>query len=376
MKKTLYKRNTNGSIQEWTIVTENDRYWTTHGQVGGALVTSESTVCQGKNQGRANETTAEEQAEREALAKITKQIKQGHYHESIDDVDEKTFVKVMLASTYEKVKDKMSFEGALISPKLDGIRCVCSIDGPISRTGKPLPGMKIIFDQFKRMFDEHPELILDGEGYNHKLKDDFNEIVSLIKKDKHTLIDIEKILNTLEYHVYDVLRVGDLDSDTPYVDRMNAFSDILSDYPMAQRVIKLVPFTPIYNHDDITEWHNIYTSQGYEGAIVRYNRGYENKRSKWLIKVKKFTDKEFEIVEIMEGKGNRAGMAGKIKVKLDGDGAETFKAGIKGGEDFYRELWENRNDLVGKMATVKFFSRNPATMIPRFPVCTQINRID
>ena len=40
--------------------------------------------------------------------------------------------------------------------------------------------------KLKVFFKNNPEAILDGELYNHKLKNDFEKIVSLVKKKKPT----------------------------------------------------------------------------------------------------------------------------------------------------------------------------------------------
>lgn len=373
----LYKRDTKGKIREWEIEIEGNRYRVTSGLQDGQQVTNEWTECEGKNIGRANATTPEQQALLEATAKWQKQQDKSHYHEDVTKIDEEKFVKVMLATPYEKVKAKMDFEGAYIQPKLDGIRFFASKPHSHSRGGKQLGGMNIIRKEMDRLLNDHPEIQTDGEGYNHDYKDKFNELTSLIKRETITTVKEEEIREVLQYHIYDVLTIGDLTKDDPYNDRMTAFWDLIeSDYPELKKWLKKVDYIPVTDHDEIKAYFESYVALGYEGAIVRYNCGYENKRSKKLIKIKIFDDAEFEIVEILEGRGNRAGMAGRILVRLDTDvtGEVTFKSGIKGGVKFYKQLWKEKDQLIGKTATIRFFGRNPDTDIPRFPVTVNVGR--
>ena len=69
---TLYKYDSRGLVQEWTIWVQGNKFWTVEGVKGGKLTTSEPTVCFGKNVGRANETTDKEQAIKEAQSKFQK----------------------------------------------------------------------------------------------------------------------------------------------------------------------------------------------------------------------------------------------------------------------------------------------------------------
>jgi DNA ligase-1 len=94
------------------------------------------------------------------------------------------------------------------------------------------------------------------------------------------------------------------------------------------------------------------------------NKPYEQKRSKYLLKRKEFDDTEFEIIDIFEGEGNRANMAGYATIKLD-DG-RTCKSNIKGNQEWLKELLDNAKTVKGKMATVRHFKRTPDG-IPRFP---------
>src|ERR1019366_376547 len=94
---TLYARASTGAVLEWDIEIEGDKYRTITGQQGGAKITSKWTVTTPANLGQSNATTAEQQADAEAVAKWKKKIKREGYWEDIKDIDKKDhFIKQML----------------------------------------------------------------------------------------------------------------------------------------------------------------------------------------------------------------------------------------------------------------------------------------
>jgi intein/homing endonuclease len=86
---------------------------------------SEWTVCEPKNVGRANATTANEQAIGEAQAKWDKKVKLG-YTTDVTKIDSSTsFVEPMLAKNYDDYRDKMDWEeGVFVQNKYNG--CLAS----------------------------------------------------------------------------------------------------------------------------------------------------------------------------------------------------------------------------------------------------------
>ena len=134
--QTIYKQTKTGATQEWTIEVVGNKYRTHSGQVGGAITTNEWTVVYGKNVGKANGTTNEEQALKEAEAKRTKKLESG-YFENIKHIGKKQYFEPMLAGKWEDRKDKIEYP-IYSQPKLDGIRCIVTIDGMFSRNGKPI----------------------------------------------------------------------------------------------------------------------------------------------------------------------------------------------------------------------------------------------
>jgi hypothetical protein len=122
---TLFSRTSTGAVQTWQMIVDGNQYYVTSGQQNGKKVQSEPTICQGKNIGRANETTPEEQAESEAQAKWDKKVKLG-YTTDVTKIDSSTsFVEPMLAKNYDDYRDKMDWEeGVFVQNKYNG--CLAS----------------------------------------------------------------------------------------------------------------------------------------------------------------------------------------------------------------------------------------------------------
>ena len=119
-------------------------------------------------------------------------------------------VKPMLA--YKAGIKPIDFsEQVFIQPKLDGVRCLFTKDGAFSRTGKQFMNVWHLESQLKEFFTIHPNIVLDGELYNHELKDDFEKIISLVRKQKPTLDDRNEATELINFHVYDF--ISDIPAD-------------------------------------------------------------------------------------------------------------------------------------------------------------------
>ena len=91
--------------QEWTIEVVKNRYRTISGQTDGKKVVSEWTEVYGKNVGKANGTTDNEQALKEAEAIRKLKLERG-YFEDIKHINKKQYFEPMLAGKWEDRKDK------------------------------------------------------------------------------------------------------------------------------------------------------------------------------------------------------------------------------------------------------------------------------
>jgi len=359
--QTIYKKTKTGATQEWTIEVEGNKYRSHSGQTGGAITTNEWTVCFGKNVGRANSTTDAEQAMAEAVAKRTKKLESG-YFEDVNNINEQQYFEPMLAAKWEDYKDKIQYP-IYSQPKLDGIRCIVTKDGMFSRNGKPIVSAPHIRKALDKLFKHEPHLILDGELYADKFANDFNKIVSLVKRTKPTAEDLMDSERQIEYHVYDVPSV-----DETFTGRWRELDELALDFP---NCVKKVETHIITEEFYITDWYENYIERGYEGQMLRLDSKYENKRSKSLLKHKTFVDEEYTILDICEGEGNRTGTAGYMVFET-AEG-KPFKSNVKGTWDETAEMLKSKKKLIGKQATIKYFNLTPDG-IPRFPFVTNIDR--
>ncbi len=359
--KTIYKKTKTGATQEWTIEVVDNKYRTHSGQVGGAITTNEWTVVYGKNVGKVNGTTDSEQALKEAEAKRTKKLESG-YFEDVNNINEQQYFEPMLAAKWEDYKDKIQYP-IYSQPKLDGIRCIVTKDGMFSRNGKPIISAPHIRKALDKLFKHEPGLILDGELYADKFANDFNKIVSLVKRTKPTAEDLMDSEKQIEYHVYDVPSV-----DETFTGRWRELDELALDFP---NCVKKVETHIITEEFYITNWYENYIERGYEGQMLRMNSKYENKRSKSLLKHKSFVDEEYTILDICEGEGNRTGTAGYMVFET-AEG-KPFKSNVKGTWEETAEMLTNKKQLIGKQATIKYFNLTPDG-IPRFPFVINIDR--
>ena len=202
-------------------------------------------------------------------------------------------------------------EQVYIQPKLDGVRCLFTKDGAFSRTGKQFMNVKHIENELQPLFNDYPNLILDGELYNHALKNDFEKIISLVRKQKPTDDDRLEAKSLVEFHWYDII---DDDNDILFIDRSKFIHELLSDFfpgADAHHVFPLVTLR-VDSLDKARAIHDANLAGGFEGSIIRLNKVYECKRSYNLQKFKDFSDKEATIIDYVEGKGKRAGTLGKF----------------------------------------------------------------
>jgi DNA ligase-1 len=353
---TLYARTNTGAVQQWTVEAQNNSYRTTFGQVDGKLQTTNWTECYETNSGRSNQRTPEQQTEFEAKA-LWKKKKESGYFENISDIDKPTFVEPMLAKNYEDYSSLIQFP-VFSQPKLDGIRCVVTKDGMFTRNGKHIESCPHIFNELQKFFVDQPTLVFDGELYNHDLKHDFNKITSLVKKTKPTTKDIEESSQLVEYWIYDIVNLTKtFEERITWIEK----NILAKDYNSINIVLTAWPS----NQQQLDELYAAYTEHGFEGQMIRLNTKYENKRSKNLLKRKDFQDKEYTILDIIEGEGNKAGMAGAMV--FENELGIRFNSNIKGSREYLKELLNNKLKLIGKQATVKYFNLTPDNQVPRFP---------
>ena len=269
-------------------------------------------------------------------------------------------IKPMLAYKVDKKPVDWS-ENVFMQPKLDGVRCVIYLDEKenircFSRTGKEFHNLQHIKDSLHNFFKMETEfsantdVVLDGELYNHDLRDNFEKIISLVRKQKPTDSDKLEAKELVQFHCYDYIETV---MNQPYGYRMNQL--VTSD--MYSYCVKYVETKLVNNKDSANIIHQYNLNDGYEGSILRLDKPYECKRSYNLQKFKDFHDTEATIVGYEEGKGKREGTLGKFLMQ-DDDGNQF---GCPPGKGYnYKDLADilnNIHDYIGKRATFTYFER-------------------
>lgn len=355
------------TIQCWDIVVEGNTYYTlTWKFESDKIVKSKPTIVSGKNVGKKTETTPEQQALKEALAKREQKLKSG-YAETIEEAKEKGgYFSPMLAEKYVEVREQIVYP-VYVQPKLDGVRLLIDKDRPFSRTLKESPGGNILYDLLcdSKFFSDKESIVLDGEIYNHTLKKNFNKITSLARTEtyecKETAEEAKKLIQYWVYDFFDKER-----PDLTFSVRMKMLEKMLEDNPS----IVFVPAKKVENEEELEEAYAQFLSEGYEGLMVRTDTAYEQKRTEALLKYKPMETEEFELVGVIEGKGNRSGGAGKLVLKAKN--GNTFEANIKGGFELYTRILKDQEKLIGSMVTARYQNLTPDKEVPRFAVALAI----
>ena len=354
----LYKRDTTGKIREWTMqygynLDETQAGTRTiSGLQDGKKVTSEWFITEAKNVGRANATTNITQAKFEAQAEFDKRIEK-EYFEDINEIDSYTAFKPMLAHDFTKTP----VESGYTQPKLDGIRMVVNSRGLYSRSNKPIVAVPHIAEALADFIKTFPTVTLDGELYNHDLKDNFQKITSLVRKTVNIGADeIAESKELVQYHIYDMF-----DSANPNMTFTQRAKWIQEN--VAGDGLVLVQYDTANTSADIDKLYGEYTTAGYEGQMIRQDTAYEFKRTKNLLKRKEFITEEYKVVEIQEGNGNWAGYAKRFILEL-ADGTQ-FSSGVRGSQDKLAELLKNKDSV--NWATCRYFELSNDG-VPRFPV--------
>ena len=272
----------------------------------------------------------------------------------------KTHFKPMLAHKFDNKRVDWS-KPVFIQPKLDGIRCIMTADGCYSRNGKKFMNVQHLYTKaIKDLFKVNPLLVIDGELYNHDLRDNFEKIVSLVRKQKPKPEDRKEARQLIQYHVYDFVMAyrGKLDLIESDMNRYEKRMHQLVCSNMYGKHIRYVPARGVHSLDKAKEIHNDFLQQGYEGSILRLDGPYKCGRSYDLMKFKDFSDTEAKIVGWVEGKGKREGTVGKF-IAMDSNGIK-FGMPVMDKFKYLQRNFKKMQSYVGRIATFTYFERTKA----------------
>lgn len=357
MQVTLYGKDTKGNIKEWRIETEGKEIHVYHGRLGGKHQ-KKTTVCEAKNVGRANETSAEEQAILEAEAKVRKQ-RDKLYKDSPDNLDSIGEELPMLAQDYTKTGHRMVWPCS-VGPKLDGLRCLALIkQGSVvlkSRGGKEYPCPLHLYVDLQKLLGQRDELLLDGELYIHGVS--LQNIVSAAKKHND-------MTPRLQYWIFDVPHATKTWQERE-VDLMDIMDWCQDHLPESLRVVNNYI---VMNEEEAYVWLGRFVQLGYEGLMLRDPQGLYvfNHRSPGLMKWKEFVDAEAKVISVKKDKLGE----GVLLCRLP-DGIE-FECKMRGSHAY--RIFDVQMGLVGGWINFRYQQLTDGG-VPQFPVGICVRECD
>ena len=377
MNKTLITRDSKGKIrvaevtckwddEEKHYVLRRNTY-----QYGGKITVQPEVYI---SKGKVKRTVAQ-QAELEFNSHIKKYLDKGYKElpEPIDSYTQKQldeflpehvtdangFKKHMLAKDFNKVAtsvyDKVKVWYA--SRKIDGVRCSFYWkDGEIksaSRGGGDYDASTSHIRNHPNLinwFKDNQSVILDGELYVHGRPLQWISGTSRLEKDNPRCQE-------LEFWLYDLMDVEMIfeernDKMLDIAAELNLSLNLLSALPEGSLQIRVVPQEEVSGWTNIKKLHDKYVGEGFEGVVIRNpNKQYGfGKRTNDMIKIKEYQDAEFEITGLSEGLRDE-----DMCFTCITDKGIEFKAKPMGSRELKQEYRDNLDNIIGKMATVKFF---------------------
>lgn len=372
----LFARDTMGRIKSWKVTVESDGYTVEYGLLNSANMQEKFTPTVGKNIGKANETSAFDQAISEAKSKWNSHWDKG-YRPSVIESDNAP-KRPQGCQDFRKAGHNMVFPCSA-QRKLNGVRAYFTaqrtqqvmdeILWEIKAWTRNLKEWKIpplIKEQLFLLIVECPYLpeCFDGEFYRHGWH--LQDIVSHAKR--HHNEDKEqtyrKTVDELVLHIFDLPhptrsageRMWQLSKLKKWVEeRQERFPNI---YIEDDFIVK--------DREQMKVLHDEVTAEGYEGLVLRDPNGKYTYGSKVrnMMKYKEFIDEEFKIVDTLVDKDGYGLFWCEIEV-VKGI-TKRFKVEPIGPKEDRLDIVENPQNYIGKMLTVKFFEYTKHG-IPEFP---------
>ena len=363
----LISKTRTGKDKMWQVhrANEGDRwytltsYWQSTNDGGTSTVTwSDPYEVKGKNIGRANATTAEEQSVLQFERAIKKQKDKGYAEEG----EEAEILPLpMLAHKFVDRGHQVVWP-AHVQPKLNGQRMLFDGEKGWSRGGKII--IPECIQHIKEALGPLPKgTILDGELMlpgNQLLQ----ESMKAIKKFRPGVSD------QLQYWVYDIV-----DPARPFEKRLEKLSDIWEG--RTDGWSESLVFTPVHlinGPEALFSLHTAFVEAGFEGTMIRSgDNGYDiGHRNVQLQKVKDFVDGEFMIIDVIEGEGRFKGAAIFI---CDNGFGDLFNCAPEGNMEYRRELFSQREEHIGKWLTVRYQELSNKK-IPIFPIGVEVRETE
>lgn len=356
MLKILYGKDKKDGYKVWSIAVDGNKITISHGKMDGKQITKAELIY-GKNLGRANETSDEQQALLEAESRYKKQLDKG-YRPTLDELEDLPLM-AMLAVDYHKKGHLLQFP-CLASVKLDGNRCLAirHKDRVELRTrgGKSMDIAHIQNALFEAMYEGE---VLDGEIYKHGYF--LEEIVSAIRTPTNPLHE------KLEFWAFDVVI-----ECVPFKERYELLCNMFSEARFSCSCLQNVVHEEVFDEDHMKRLHKRAVEDKFEGIMCRNMTGiYESgKRSNDLHKYKEMVDGEFKIVSVEKDRNDNA-----VLICFDGTANAHFNVTF-GDFGQRKHQLEHPEEYVGKWLTVAYQKRYKDSGLLQFPVGKAIRECD
>lgn len=267
---------------------------------------------------------------------------------------------VALAEKYEpKLVDWK--DGWYVSRKIDGARCIAIVDEAgevtfLSRTGKVFHTLEVVADGIKAIGLN--SIVLDGELclVDEDGNEDFQGVMKELRKKDHTIPNPS-------FKIFDMVTTDEFyskkgKSNRPYSIR---YADLIGTMKFNEcPCLTVLEQELIHNDEHFQEWVKEAADNGWEGVMLRADEPYKGKRSKDLLKVKKFFDDEYEVVDVemgpfryvLDGKEHEETMLSCVMIQHKG---YTVRVGSGFSIDQRQDFYKHPNKILGNQITVQYF---------------------
>ena len=286
--------------------------------------------------------------------------------------------KVALANPYNVKRVDFQSGDWYGSRKLDGVRCICRKENDtvtfFSRSGKEF---LTLGNLEKEILTIPGNFILDGEVcmVDKNGAEDFQGVMKQIRKKNHT------IKNPM-FFIFDYLSLKEFDDQSGTKKLTERLEELKNEiyHDGYYDTLRVLPQTQLTTEEQFTEMAKDAEEAGFEGIMVRKNVGYEGKRSHNLLKVKKFHDAEYTVLETINGNIRWTENGKQVEREcLSSIIIEHKGCRVSVGSGFSKEqremYYESPQDIIGKTVTIQYFeeSKNQTGGYSlRFPVLKHV----
>ena len=265
---------------------------------------------------------------------------------------------VALATKYEPKFCDFENEEWLASRKLDGVRCIIRKEQDevtaYSRQGNEFTTLAKVIREVSFI---PGDFVLDGEiclmdenGNEH-----FQGLMKEIKRKNHTI-------KNPKYVIFDYLTLEEFDTKKGTTTLEDRYINLQGCDLTDTDTLSLLEQHPVESDEQLAGMIADADENGFEGIMLRRNAGYEGKRSKNLLKCKKFFDAEYEVLGvdfethriIREGKEVKERMLSQVYIDHKG-----YRVAVGSGWNQAQRLWYAGNylneSIIGKTITVQYF---------------------